>query len=160
MAARLPTGSKTSLPQCGYHCPHWRLDYGAEQIMEIERIDHLVLTVRDIENTCAFYTAALGMKVVNFGPGRKALAFGSQKINLHQQGKEFEPKADCPKPGSADFCLITSVPMQQVITHLQASGVVLIEGLVKRTGAVGTLLSVYFRDPDLNLIEVSNYIGD
>ena len=128
--------------------------------METDRIDHLVLTVRDIENTCAFYSATLGMKVVTFGAGRKALAFGSQKINLHQQGREFEPKADCPKPGSADFCLITSVPIQQVVSHLETCGVVLIDGPVKRTGAVGTLLSVYFRDPDLNLIEVANYIGD
>ncbi|HXF16818.1 MAG TPA: VOC family protein [Burkholderiales bacterium] len=140
--------------------PALALCSGSENIMEIDRIDHLVLTVRDIDNTCAFYAGTLGMKIVNFGAGRKALAFGSQKINLHQQGKEFEPKADCPKPGSGDFCLITSVPMQQVTAHLQAHGVALIEGPVKRTGAVGTLLSVYFRDPDLNLIEVSNYIGD
>jgi catechol 2,3-dioxygenase-like lactoylglutathione lyase family enzyme len=151
---------ETSLPQCGYHCPHGASATARSNIMDIERIDHLVLTVRDIETTCAFYAGALGMKVVNFGRGRKALAFGSQKINLHQQGKEFEPKADCPKPGSADFCLITSIPMQKVVTHLEAYGVVLIEGPVKRTGALGTLLSVYFRDPDLNLIEVSNYISD
>src|SRR3954466_8163630 len=161
MASRvLPGSPETSLPQCRYHCPHGVSVTARSNIMEIDRIDHLVLTVRDIENTCAFYTGTLGMKVVNFGAGRKALAFGSQKINLHQQGKEFEPKADCPKPGSADFCLITSVPMRQVITHLQASAVGLIEGPVKRTGAVGTLLSVFFRDPDLNLVEVSNYIGD
>ena len=128
--------------------------------MKIEAVDHLVLTVNDIEATCAFYGKVLGMTVVTFGEGRKALAFGSQKINLHQQGKEFDPKAHRPVPGSGDICLITSVAMGDVIAHLNASGVEIIDGPVKRTGAVGTLLSVYFRDPDLNLIEVSNYIRD
>ena len=126
--------------------------------MHIDSIDHLVLTVKDIDATCAFYARALGMQVVVFGGGRTALAFGSQKINLHQQGKEFEPKAHCPTPGSGDLCLITSVSLPEVIAHLEGCGVNLIEGPVKRTGAVGTLLSVYFRDPDLNLIEVSNYV--
>ena len=126
--------------------------------MHIDSIDHLVLTVKDIDATCAFYGKALGMRVVVFGGGRTALAFGSQKINLHQQGKEFEPKAHRPAPGSGDFCLITSVALTEVIAHLEACGVVLMDGPVRRTGAVGTLLSVYFRDPDLNLIEVSNYI--
>ncbi len=128
--------------------------------MKIDAIDHLVLTVKDIEATCAFYTKALGMKVVTFAEGRKALAFGSQKINLHQQGKEFEPKAHRPVAGSGDICLITSVALPEVVDHLKTCGVELIEGPVKRTGAVGTLLSVYFRDPDLNLIEVSNYVRD
>ena len=126
--------------------------------MKIDAIDHLVLTVKDIEATCVFYGKVLGMNVVTFGMGRKALTFGSQKINLHQQGKEFEPKAHRPAPGSGDFCLITSVALTEVIAHLEACGVVLIDGPVRRTGAAGTLLSVYFRDPDLNLIEVSNYI--
>ena len=126
--------------------------------MKIDAIDHVVLTVKDIEATCAFYARALGMKVVTFAPGRKALAFGSQKLNLHQQGKEFEPRALNPIPGSGDLCLITSLEMKEVVAHLQACGVALIDGPVKRTGAVGTLLSVYFRDPDQNLIEVSNYI--
>ena len=126
--------------------------------MKIDAVDHLVLTVKDIEATCAFYSKALGMQVVTFGAGRKALAFGSQKINLHQQGKEFEPKAHRPTPGSGDLCLITSVALLEVIAHLEVCGVSLIDGPVKRTGAVGTLLSVYFRDPDLNLIEVSNYV--
>jgi catechol 2,3-dioxygenase-like lactoylglutathione lyase family enzyme len=116
--------------------------------------------VKDIAATCAFYSKALGMRVVTFGGDRKALAFGSQKINLHQQGKEFEPKADRPTPGSGDICLITSVAILEVVSHLKACGVEVIDGPVKRTGAVGTLLSVYFRDPDLNLIEVSNYIRD
>jgi catechol 2,3-dioxygenase-like lactoylglutathione lyase family enzyme len=112
--------------------------------MKIDAIDHVVLTVKDIEATCAFYTRALGMTAVTFAPGRKALAFGSQKFNLHQQGKEFEPKALNPTPGSADLCLITALEMTKVISHLQACGVDLLEGPVKRTGAVGTLVSVYF----------------
>ena len=128
--------------------------------MKIDAIDHLVLTVKDIEATCAFYGKVLGMEVVTFGAGRKALAFGSQKINLHQQGKEFDPKADRPTPGSGDICLITSVAMPQVVAHLQACGVDVIDGPVQRTGATGALLSVYFRDPDLNLIEVSNTLRD
>jgi catechol 2,3-dioxygenase-like lactoylglutathione lyase family enzyme len=126
--------------------------------MKIDAVDHLVLTVKDIEATCAFYSKALGMKVVTFGEGRKALAFGSQKINLHQQGREFDPKAHRPTLGSGDICLITSVPLADVVAHLKACDVEVIDGPVKRTGAVGTLLSVYFRDPDLNLLEVSNYI--
>lgn len=125
--------------------------------MNIEAIDHLVLTVRDIETTCAFYTRVLGMHVIIFGSGRKALTFGSQKINLHQQGREFEPKAMRPTPGSADLCLITATPLPQVITHLNACGVEIVEGPVARTGAVGAIESVYFRDPDGNLLEVSNY---
>jgi catechol 2,3-dioxygenase-like lactoylglutathione lyase family enzyme len=128
--------------------------------MKINALDHLVLTVKDIEATCAFYAKALGMNVVTFGEGRKALAFGTQKINLHQQGKEFDPKAHRPTPGSGDICLITSVDLPEVLAHLKACDVELIDGPVRRTGAVGTLLSVYFRDPDLNLIEVSNYIRD
>ena len=126
--------------------------------MKIDSLDHFVLTVKDIAATCDFYSKALGMQVVTFGEDRKALTFGSQKINLHEQGKEFEPKAHCPMPGSADFCLITSVGLPAVIAHLNACGVEFLDGPVKRTGAVGTLLSVYFRDPDLNLIEVSNYV--
>ena len=128
--------------------------------MRIDAIDHLVLTVKDIEATCTFYTQALGMKVVTFGQGRKALTFGSQKINLHQRGKEFDPKAHRPTAGSGDFCLITSVALPEVVAHLKACNVELIEGPVNRTGAIGTLLSVYFRDPDLNLVEVSNYIRE
>ena len=124
--------------------------------MIIDRIDHIVLTCRDVERTCDFYTRVLGMEAVTFSGGRKALAFGNQKFNLHQAGKEFEPKADRPMPGSADFCLITGTPMSEVLEHLQACGVPVLEGPVERTGARGPLLSVYFRDPDLNLVEVSN----
>lgn len=125
--------------------------------MNIEAIDHLVLTVRDIEATCAFYTRVLGMRVVTFGGDRKALAFGAQKINLHQQGMEFEPKAQRPTSGSADLCLITTTPLPQVMAHLAANHVEIIEGPVARTGAAGAIESVYFRDPDGNLLEVSNY---
>src|ERR1700687_631178 len=109
--------------------------------MKIDRIDHVVLTVRDIEATCAFYQRVLGMEVVSFTGGRTALAFGNQKFNLHQVGKEFEPKADRPTAGSADFCLITSVPVAQVIEHLRGCAVEILEGPVTRTGATGTILS-------------------
>ena len=124
--------------------------------MQIDCLDHLVLTVANIEATCAWYSRVLGMRVVAFN-GRTALAFGEQKINLHQQGHEFEPKAALPLPGSADLCFITRTPLDQVITHLQANSVSMIEGPVQRTGAVGPITSVYVRDPDGNLIEVSNY---
>ena len=125
--------------------------------MKIERLDHLVLTVKDIEVTCAFYRDILGMDVVTFDTGRWALAFGSQRINLHQQGREFEPKAHRPTPGSADLCFITSTPLAEVLEQLQAAGVAVIEGPVERTGSLGLMTSLYFRDPDLNLVEVSNY---
>jgi catechol 2,3-dioxygenase-like lactoylglutathione lyase family enzyme len=125
--------------------------------MKIDALDHLVLTVADVAETCAFYTRVLGMQEVTFGGGRKALVFGMQKINLHQFGREVEPKAERPTPGSGDFCLITSVPLDEVIAHLRACGVTVLEGPVQRTGARGPILSVYFRDPDRNLIEVSNY---
>jgi catechol 2,3-dioxygenase-like lactoylglutathione lyase family enzyme len=125
--------------------------------MNINRLDHLVLTVKNIEGICSFYKRVLGMKVVVFGGGRKALSFGAQKINLHQKGKEYEPKALKPTPGSGDLCFITSVPILEVIAHLNFCVIEIIEGPVRRTGATGPIISVYFRDPDLNLIEVSNY---
>ena len=124
--------------------------------MQIDRIDHIVLTARDMEATCAFYTRVLNMQLVTFS-GRKALQFGEQKINLHQAGKEFEPKAAHPTPGSVDLCFITRTPLAQVIEHLQACNVAIIEGPVSKIGARGPMMSVYFRDPDGNLIEVSNY---
>ncbi len=127
--------------------------------MHIDRIDHIVLTVRDIEASCAFYQRVLGMKVVTFEGGRKALAFGKQKFNLHQAGREFEPKADRPTPGSADLCLITTTPIDEVLLHLGSCAVRILKGPVPRTGATGPILSVYFRDPDLNLIEVSNALS-
>ena len=125
--------------------------------MNIESIDHIVLTVKDIETACGFYEKVLGMKTTVFGNGRRALSFGSQKINLHQYGKEFEPKAAKPTPGSADLCFVTRVPVSEVIKHLNDNSVELIEGPVRRTGAAGPIMSVYFRDPDGNLIELSKY---
>jgi len=97
------------------------------------------------------------MKLVTFGVNRKALSYGSQKINLHLRGKEFEPKATNPTPGSADLCFIATTAIDQVIAHLRQCDVTILEGSVKRTGATGPIMSVYFRDPDGNLIEVSNY---
>ncbi|EKM94298.1 MAG: VOC family protein [Pseudomonas sp.] len=124
--------------------------------MQIDHLDHLVLTVADIETTVDFYTRVLGMQAVTFGEGRKALVFGQQKINLHQAGREFEPKAERPTPGSADLCFIVATPLAEVVAHLQAQGVAIVEGPVQRTGATGPIRSVYVRDPDFNLIELSN----
>lgn len=126
--------------------------------MRIDRLDHLVLTVKNIDRTCTFYAKALGMEVVTFAEGRKALNFGNQKINLHQAGKEFEPKALRPTPGSGDLCFIASTPLDDVVKHLGVCEVEIIEGPVRKTGATGSIQSVYIRDPDLNLIEISNYI--
>ena len=125
--------------------------------MIVESIDHLVLTVRDIESTVAFYCKHLGMKKVEFSGDRIALSFGNQKINLHQHGSEFEPKASHPCPGSADLCFVTGHPVGELAEILESAGVEIIEGPVDRTGASGPILSIYFRDPDGNLIEVSNY---
>lgn len=125
--------------------------------MKIDRLDHLVLTVADIDATTAFYTRVLGFDVVTFGEGRKALTFGRQKFNLHQQGKEFEPKAKAPTPGAIDLCLIADTPIEAVIDELRALDVVIEEGPIDRTGATGPIRSVYIRDPDRNLIEISNY---
>ena len=126
--------------------------------MQINRIDHLVLTVADIDRTVEFYTRILGMKKIEFGEGRIALTFGEQKINLHQLGKEFEPKAQQVKAGSADLCFIIDTPVAQAIEHLRQHDVELIEGPVSRTGASGKIISAYLRDPDGNLLEVSNYL--
>ncbi|OEC35929.1 Catechol 2,3-dioxygenase [Pseudomonas cuatrocienegasensis] len=124
----------------------------------IERLDHLVLTVADIPTTVAFYSRVLGMRHETFGHGRSALAFGQQKFNLHQHGNEFEPKAKWPTPGSIDLCLITEWLLVDVLAHLQAQGVTIEDGPIQRTGATGPIESVYFRDPDGNLIEVSRYL--
>lgn len=126
--------------------------------MQIDHIDHFVLTVRSIEATCAFYSKVLGMEVIPLGATRKALRFGSQKINLHEVGKEAEPKAAHPGPGTGDFCLVTTIPMAEVLAHLEACGVALVLPPVRASGAVGPMESVYFRDPDGNLVEVSNYL--
>ncbi len=129
----------------------------------IDSLDHLVLTVRDIEATVAFYTDILGMQVVRFrakdGTDRVALGFGRQKINLHRQGREFEPKARQPMPGSADLCFLTQRPMAEVMAHLQACNIAVLEGPVQRTGATGPILSIYLRDPDGNLLEISNQMA-
>lgn len=117
-----------------------------------------MLTVADLDATVGFYTRVLGMAAVTFGAGRTALAFGRSKINLHQAGHEFEPKASRPTPGSADLCLIADGPLDQVIEDLAACGIPIEEGPTPRTGATGPILSVYFRDPDQNLIEVSTYL--
>ncbi len=127
--------------------------------MNVEAIDHLVLTVNNIDATCTFYSQVLGMRVTTFGEGRKALSFGTQKINLHQYGREFEPAARAPMPGAADLCFLTLVPVSQLLEHLRANDIEVLEGPVQRTGAKGPITSVYFRDPDGNLIEVSNAAG-
>ncbi len=127
--------------------------------MKIDSLDHVVLTVKDIDATCKFYAKVLGMEIVTFGENRKALSFGSQKINLQQLGRESTLKAEKPTPGSADVCFITSVALSEVIAHLNLSGVKPIAGPVERNGARGPMMSVYFRDPDMNLIEVSNYVN-
>ncbi|ELR16832.1 uncharacterized protein ACA1_383650 [Acanthamoeba castellanii str. Neff] len=125
----------------------------------IQRLDHLVLTVASVEKTCAFYERVLGMEVVSFGPqqARKALRFGQQKINLHQAGSEFDPKALRPTPGSGDLCFVTALSLDDVVAHLTKCGVAIEEGPVARTGAMGPIRSVYIRDPDANLIEIANY---
>ncbi|XP_008418296.1 glyoxalase domain-containing protein 5 [Poecilia reticulata] len=125
--------------------------------VEVSHLDHLVLTVKSVPDTINFYTSVLGMEVVTFKGNRKALGFGKQKFNLHQLGKEFEPKAKHPTSGSADLCLITKTPLTEVAAHLKVCGVEIEEGPVQRSGAVGSITSLYFRDPDHNLIEVSNY---
>lgn len=122
-------------------------------------IDHIVLTVKSIEKTIEFYCGILGMIEVTFNEGRKAILCGEQKINLHKAGKEFEPKAFFPTPGSADICLITDTPLNEVLSELSKYKVPLIEGPVPRTGAKGKIISIYIRDPDQNLIEISNYLS-
>jgi catechol 2,3-dioxygenase-like lactoylglutathione lyase family enzyme len=127
--------------------------------MNVDALDHLVLTVRDIHRTADFYSRVLGMEVITFGEGRVALRFGQQKINLHQFGQEFEPHACAPTPGSADLCFTTQTSLEQVIKHCHHLNVEIIAGPVERAGAIAPLKSIYFRDPDLNLVEVANRIG-
>src|SRR5438105_285299 len=125
--------------------------------LRIDRIDHIVITAFDLERTIDFYTRVLGMQAITFAGGRRALAFGRQKINLHQAGREFEPKALRPTPGSVDLCFITEDSLGEVTAHVKACGVKIAEGPVEKTGALGPMQSIYFRDPDGNLIEVSRY---
>ncbi|OWA33493.1 VOC family virulence protein [Saccharibacillus sp. O16] len=123
----------------------------------IMRIDHIVITVRDLDKTIEFYTDVLGMQLVTFGANRRALSFGEQKINLHEYGREFEPKAHEPLPGSEDLCFVVEETIEEIQKHLSTKGIEIVEGPVKRTGALGPITSIYIRDPDGNLIELSNY---
>lgn len=125
-------------------------------MIRIDHLDHLVLTVASIEATCTFYADVLGMTVEIFGAGRKALRFGDQKINLHQAGHEFEPKAAAPTPGSGDLCFIAATALENVVAHVGRLGVAIELGPVDRTGATGSIRSIYIRDPDGNLIEIAN----
>jgi catechol 2,3-dioxygenase-like lactoylglutathione lyase family enzyme len=124
----------------------------------IDHLDHLVLTTIDVDACKDFYVRVLGMRLQTFGAGRLAFCFGNQKINVHVRGHEFEPKAHLPVPGALDLCLITSVGLEQVVAHLEAQNWPIVEGPVQRTGATGPILSVYVRDPDLNLIEISEQL--
>jgi catechol 2,3-dioxygenase-like lactoylglutathione lyase family enzyme len=125
--------------------------------MNITNIDHIVLTVTNIDETIQFYESVLGMVAETFGEGRVALKFGDQKINLHKQGQEFEPKANRPVPGSADLCFITETKLEVAMEHVKSKGIRVLEGPVARTGATGSIISFYFKDPDGNLIEVANH---
>jgi catechol 2,3-dioxygenase-like lactoylglutathione lyase family enzyme len=127
------------------------------RMVTIDRLDHIVFTVASIDATLAFYQRVLGMAPVTFAGGRRGLAFGRQKINLHEVGKEFSPRAHRALAGTADLCLIAAVPLDRVIAHLKAEGIAIEQGPVPKSGATGPITSVYFRDPDLNLIEVSTY---
>jgi catechol 2,3-dioxygenase-like lactoylglutathione lyase family enzyme len=126
--------------------------------IRLSHIDHIVLTVKNIEETCHFYHNILGVEVVTFDQGRKALKFGNQKINLHELSGDFHPKALAPAYGSGDICLISHNSINQVTLELKQKNVEIIEGPVERMGANGKMLSVYIRDPDGNLIEISNYL--
>lgn len=126
----------------------------------IDRVDHIVLTTRDKAACIRFYSEVLGMKLENFRTPteeRLALKFGNQKINLHEWGKEFTPRAHVAAPGTLDLCFIASKPLEEVVAKLKSSGVPILEGPVAKTGALGPMRSVYVRDPDLNLVEISEY---
>ncbi len=125
----------------------------------IDHLDHLVLTTSHEAACVHFYTEVLGMTLETFGQGRCAFRFGNQKINLHVKDSEFEPKADKPTPGALDLCFIADRPLDQVISQLEMDGITIIAGPVDRTGAVGPIRSIYIRDPDMNLIEISEYAG-
>jgi len=128
------------------------------EIMKVAKLDHFIITVNNPEKTIDFYSRVLGMELQTFSDGRKALIFGDQKINLHEAGKEFEPHAQNPLPGSADLCFITRTPMQQVISHLTTCNVPIIAGPIEKTGVNSPLLSIYIHDPDNNLIEIANEV--
>lgn len=126
-------------------------------MIKIDRLDHLVLTVKDIDKTVEFYTKVVGMEKELFKGDRVALKFGNQKINLHKLGSEFEPKAYNVKEGSADLCFIINTPLVEAKNYIESLGIKIEEGIVSRTGAIGEIESIYLRDPDKNLIELSNY---
>ena len=126
----------------------------------IDHIDHIVLTTRDTEGCIRFYTEVLGMKLTRFKTPeaeRIAVSFGSQKINIHEWGREFSPRAHVAAPGTLDLCFIAAVPLEAVIQKLNEKNIEIVEGPVKKTGAQGPIRSVYVRDPDLNLVEISVY---
>jgi len=127
--------------------------------IELDSLDHLVLTVRDSAATIRFYEGVLGMRAATFGDGRHALHFGEQKLNLHEVGSEFSPAAAHPAPGTADLCFITRTPVEGVVRVLESHGIEVEQGPVERAGATGSLLSVYLRDPDGNLVEIANRLG-
>ncbi len=136
-------------------CEHWYTPQ-LPPTMTTCHLDHLVLTVQDIEQTCEFYRMVLGIPTVHFGDGRRALHLGNQKINLHEAQHPLPPHAQTPLPGTADFCLITTTPLTQLITHLRSQAIPILLGPVERTGAQGPLQSIYLRDPDGNLLEIAN----
>jgi len=125
----------------------------------IDHLDHIVLTTARTRECIDFYTRVLGMTLERFGEGRMALKFGAQKINLHEKGREFEPKATTPVPGALDFCFIASLPLAEVMARLAAAGIPLVEGPVMKTGACYPIRSVYVRDPDGNLVEIAERAG-
>lgn len=155
--------ARTRLTEAAWHA--WDQQSAQAEIPEpgrrtpvtISHLDHLVLTVADTDRAVGFYQRVLGMRPVTFGAGRRALEFGSSKIKLHQAGHEITPHAARPTPGSADLCLITKTPPEQVLAHLEAEQVEVEEGPVPRTGAQGAITSIYIRDPDANLIEIASY---
>jgi catechol 2,3-dioxygenase-like lactoylglutathione lyase family enzyme len=134
------------------------LYYFEDMNIEIKQIDHVVLTVQDPDRTIEFYTRVLGMQEERFAGNRIALKFGEQKINLHIKGKEFKPGAEYPTPGSSDFCLISKTPLDKVIEHLKSQNIKIVLGPTDKVGAHGPIRSVYIRDPDMNLVEISEYI--
>ena len=124
----------------------------------IDHLDHFVLTTAHTERCVDFYTRVLGMTAETFGAGRLAFRFNDQKINVHERGRELEPKAHLPVPGALDLCFIASCPLDAVVAHLNACGWPILDGPVERTGATRKLRSIYVRDPDLNLIEISEQL--